>query len=189
MSKISKKLSNRQRIFSVYVPAIAAIVTSLGVLYQVFVPNTPLVISDKSIIEENKRLLAEKESLESKKAILETKLRELENQIAAIKRKGDSQSDKTQPAIDYWIVTALKTIVVYITLIFSAFSTFLTFLGDLFLLLFGFSFVLTKGLWDFAWNKVTIGWYWEQARWYGVLAGILLIMVISLSTEVSKSRN
>lgn len=179
MSKISSKLIKPHRIFSVYVPAIAAIVTALGMMYQIFAPTTPQIISDRSIIEENRRLLTEKELLESEKRTLESKLKKLEDQIATIKKKKDSQLEEIQPATDYWFVTALKTFVVYVTLVFSVILMFLTFLGDLlFGLLSGYSFSLTKGLWHFAWNKVTIGWYWEQSRWYGVVVGISLIIGI-----------
>lgn len=188
MSKISSKLTKPHRIFSVYVPAIAAIVTALGMMYQIFAPTTPQIISDRSIIEENRRLLEEKELIESEKRTIEKKLQKLEDQIAAIKKKGDSQLEEIQPSTDYWFVTALKTVVVYITLVFSATLTCFTFLGDLFGLPFGYSFSLTKGLWHFAWNKVTIGWYWEQSRWYGVVVGILLIIVIVMLSEKSKKK-
>ena len=113
MSKISSKLTKPHGIFSVYVPAIATIVTAVGMMYQIFAPTTPQIISDRSIIEENRRLLAEKELLESEKRTLGGKLQRLEEQISAIKKKRDSQLDEKQPATDYWFVTALKTVVVY----------------------------------------------------------------------------
>jgi hypothetical protein len=70
-------------------------------------------------------------------------------------------------------------------LAFSAFLTILTFLGDLVGLFFGYSFDLTKALWGFSWSKVTINWYWNQARWYGIVAGIAIMGISVLISELS----
>jgi len=78
---------------------------------------------------------------------------------------------------DHFVVTAIKTVLVFILMIFVVFFTFFTAIIDVVLLLFGLNFPLTLGMWSFA-EKVGIDWYWHHANPVGFIIGIIFLIVM-----------
>jgi hypothetical protein len=184
MTQDSSSTSKPQKLLFRYISVIAAIVTMIGTIHQIMKPEQIRVFSDPKLYEENKLLVTAKNKLELEKQTLEKQIMDLNRKIDMTQSQAVATPALTLET-DYWFVTAFKTLVVYVVLTFSAILTILTFLGDLVGLFFGYSFDLTKALWGFSWSKVTINWYWNQARWYGIVAGIAIIGILSSISELT----
>ena len=190
MTQRSSSRKRGIRILLIVSPIVAAIVTSLGTMYQIANPQQIRVITDREIQRQNEELTAQLEMLEETKRSLEAETKKLKEQLEDTERQLAHESElslnqvdettKAQEPIekkDNWFITGLKTWPVYLILFFSLIFTGFTVIGDIVGLFFGYSFDITKGLWAFSWSTVTLDWYWEHARWYGVLVGLVSIRV------------
>ena len=183
------------KFFTVIIPAIAALVTAFGTLYQALKPNDVLVVSDKSIIRENDsmrnemdRLIKEKDALDKQIKVMATQI-DIKSYHPADENKDvsivEAENQHSVLQFDKFWITALKTLAVYVCLFIAAMLTIVSLSVDIVSLPSGSGFHFTKALWEFAWNRVTIDWYWSVGTWYGILTGVGAILLFGALADTN----
>jgi hypothetical protein len=156
-------------------------VTALAAVGGVFVALLPQRVSIVDV-PPPAELVARRDSITREIDRLRDSARILARQETVLKRALSALSDSLRVAkpinerTDLWIVTILKTFVVFLVLGLAIVSTPFVLIGDLIALLFGSSFPLVRGLWSFAWDSVTVGWYWQRATPLGLILGMVLVL-------------
>jgi len=84
----------------------------------------------------------------------------------------------TNAEIDIIPVTAIKTIAVAVVLAIAVVATVATGLVDVVLALFGHTFPATTWLWDFAWQTVTLEWFWASLNPIGAAIGAVALVFL-----------
>jgi hypothetical protein len=91
-------------------------------------------------------------------------------------KRADSTIPETGFEKDFFATTAVKTIIIFYVLILAVILTCATVVFDAVLIIWGFNFLLTRGVWAFVWQTVIIDWYWNHANMIGVLIGVLIVL-------------
>lgn len=167
---------NRRTIHIVLTLLVAA-VAAIAAVAQAWISasqSPPLPqLRARSISELRIQIEERRETLESEIAALDALLNDLSRAEAVLAGASGATPDVSA---DPWWLSALKTVVIYIVLLFSAIVSIFALLLDLFALFFGFDFPLLRYIWNWSWREVTLGWYWQRASWTGIAAGVLLIL-------------
>ncbi len=159
------------------ITTITGLVAAIGIVVQISRPQEVNIVAFPA----PEALAARRDSLEHEAIQLQESLLILNQRHAelneAIRALSDSLQDQPigSAELDSWLTTVLKTVVVYLVLAVSAVLTPFSMAADVIGLLFGLAFPLTKGLWAWSWDTVTINWYWQRATPLGIILGMALV--------------
>lgn len=135
-------------------------------------------VSAKSLEQLQKQLESRRDNLLEEAKTLDALISDLKNATIDSSRTPNRVIADTQPSSkDPWWISSLKVFVVYVMIGFGLAFFLLPLIGDLIGLLFGFDFVLVGYLWEFAWTKVTVEWYWNSATIGGAATSIVVLIV------------
>ena len=160
------------------IQAVIALAAVTGIFLTVLRPQKVAIVEVPSQPE----LAARRDSLEREAERLQASIRALYQEhkelTEAIRVLSDSlatqQASHTRK--DFWLITVIKTVPVLLVLAVSVALTPVLFVLDLAFLPFGAHFPILGALWSFAWDSVTVGWYWARATPLGVILGMILVL-------------
>ncbi|WP_280153089.1 hypothetical protein [Piscinibacter sp. XHJ-5] len=130
--------------------------------------------------------------IEERRATLQREMSHLDELLRDLGRVETILSGSTQMSIpssrDVWLLTAIKTLAVYVVLVFSVMISIPALAIDLVALIFGHEFPSLRVIWGWSWRQVAVDWYWSKASPFGIVSGIALLVGVSAIAPIFESK-
>lgn len=159
--------------FFKYLSAIAAILTIIGTIYQLLVPQEVKLVPADDVQFESKQI---SEKNREPKDDIKEKQAKLKNDLI-LANKTDPKSTLKNVEDDNWPITVLKTWIVFFALILSLILSFFTLIVDLIFSPTDESFGLTTDIWNYSWNTILIDWCGKHSSPNGVIVGVISLII------------
>ena len=189
MFEYLKKHAHAFNVITIVIPVITGIVGVILTATQLwtsssFNGNLPQIRSNT--VSEFQAELKERQS------DLQSELKSIESLLADLARTGATTKGRPigqlEEGKDFFLVSGLKTLAIYLLLTFTVAFSILFLVVDLIALLFNYDFPILSTIWEFSWNTATIEWYWEKADVVGVVTGFCMIMLTGVPGLILESR-